>query len=167
VRGRARVRYLRFPSAPRRACEGREELIEPLLRDSPPVILYADGHSGFGHFRPDHHHSASPIVLDRVREQVDEDLRESLFISQRKGLRSAPFLEPQLISGFARHGLDEVHRGPNHFGERHRLDRKRHPARFDPREIQHLVDQAQQVFSPFQDVAGVALLLRRQLLALE
>ena len=57
-----------------------------------------------------------------------------------------------------------------HFRHRHRLERHRHAAGFDPRQVEHLVDQPQQVLAALEhllDALAMALGQRLLLVALQ
>ena len=103
--------------------------------------------------------AADLVVLDRVRQQVDQDLLqpgaigldEQRVVEARKGDADAALLRLRLD-----HGPAFVH----HFGQRDRLERQRQLARLDQREIEDFVDQVEQVPARLEDLVDAALLRR-------
>ena len=109
-----------------------------------------------GDLKRDIHSPAGAVVLDRVRDQVEQHLLEAVAIGvhvpvvrepvgvavQRDGLLAGLWGEER------DHFLDRV-------GERDRLGRDRHLAGLDSREVEDLVDQRKEMPAGFQDVGDV------------
>ena len=96
--------------------------------------------------------AARTIVLDRVGEEVQQDLFETLPVGQDVSLRGTGCLGVQLDVGFGGKGSDQVQRLLYHLVQRHRLERDRNLARFDPGDVQHLADQFEHVVPPLEDL---------------
>ena len=102
--------------------------------------------------------AALAVVLDGVGQQVEQDLLEPLAVAEDVG-----------GAGHVRAGQhdvvrvgqrpDQADRLGGHVGQGDRLERQRQPPGLDGGDVQDLVDEAEQVPRPREDVAQVVALL--------
>jgi len=102
-------------------------------------------------------HSPLAVVLDRVREQVDEDLLHPGAIGLDEE-RSVGLGKGHADAMLSRLRLDHALAFEHDFGQRHRFRRQRHLPGLDLREIEDFVDQLQQMPSCLEDLGDVVLL---------
>ena len=150
------------PASLPEAVERLEQLRELLRRQARAGVPDADADAirrARGALHDDR--AARLVVLDRVEQQVDQDLLdpgpvgfdEAGDLEARKGHADAALLRLRLDHGPAlEHDLDQ----------RDRLPRQRHLARLDQREIEDLVDQLQQVPAGLEDLVEASLLRGRR-----
>jgi len=115
----------------------------------------------------DRHRALPAVVLDRVGEQVEDDLLEPLAVGPDVALAQSLGWHLQPDAPLVDQGTDQVEGLMQDLGDRHRLDRQRHPARLDAADVQHLVDEVEQVPAPAEDLADAVELLGAELVDLE
>jgi hypothetical protein len=87
-----------------------------------------------------------PVVLDRVRQQVQQDLLEALPIGQEVRVAGhGVAIHPQLDASRGRHASDEIDRLGHEMVELHGLDGERQRSRLDAADVEDLVDQGEQM----------------------
>ena len=91
------------------------------------------------------------VVLHRVGQEVQQHLLQALAIGHHVHVGGRP-RRRQLHAAGGGLGPHQLERGADDLGDAHRLERHRQPARLDPRDVEHLVDQRQQVAAGPEDV---------------
>ena len=138
--------------------ERDEQARDVCWEDAGAVVAHLEGDSVTGcPPAPQDDGPARSVVLDPVRQKVEEDLLDALPV------RHDPFdlqiFDTDLDAALRGQGPDEVDDLRGHLVRRDRLDRERDPARLDPRDVQDLVDQIQQVPPTLQDLLDALALL--------
>ena len=100
------------------------------------------------------------VVFDRVGEEVQQHLLEPLRVGQNVlvgGIGCSTVEEPDVpLRGEGFHQVEGLSHDVPH---RHRLRGDGQPARLDARDVQHLVDQPEEVASPLHDISDALALL--------
>ena len=101
------------------------------------------------------------VVLDGVGDQVEQDLLEPLLIGQDVPCRSGRSCNLVDELNVPRRGqrTRQVQHLPHALGHVNGLDGQRHVSGFDARDIQHLVDELEQMASGFEDIADPLVVL--------
>lgn len=112
-----------------------------------------------GREHEDPHLPALLVVLDRVGEQVEDDLLEARAVrAHDTSLESRLVkLDPTRLG----QGTHQRQAFPHQLRELHRFQRQVDPTRLDPGQVQYLVDQAEQVLSSLEDLVQAVLLVPR------
>ena len=137
------------------AIEGFEQVLALRGRQPAPGVGHPDRLLISDHPGLDRDPPASPVVLDRVGEQIDQHLAQPGAVGQHcpanrarlHGHLHVASLRLQQDQGFVDH--------PSHID---RLQREPDIAGLQARQIEHIVDQGQQVFARRADMADSALL---------
>ena len=148
--------------------EGSEDQLQLFRCDAGAGIVHVDPHPTLGGFLDGEIHQASlPIVLDRVGKEIQEHLLETLTVAHHEagGETGRPTREADVFSGGQ--GGDQVEALPDHLGDRHRLDGDGQPALLDSCDVQHFVDEVEQVPPPLEDMLDALALLGAQGVHLE
>ena len=112
--------------------------------------------------------TAGPVVLDRVRQQVEQDLLEPVAVGKRVAVvPEAGDVEVDRDIALARDRRHEGHRLVGELGELYRLGRNGQPPALDAGDVQDLVDELEQVPSAAEDVVHVLALPVTQIIELE
>ena len=105
------------------------------------------------------HSALRPVVLHGVREEIEEDLREPLTIREH-GLiahRVRPNVEGNGALQCER--LHEIDDALHDIFDRHWLGRQREPTRFDAGDVEHFVDEIEQMLAAVENLPhGLGLL---------
>ena len=104
------------------------------------------------------------IVFHGVGKQIEHDLLEALAIDH--DVRAAPEGVDR-DSAIGGHWPDNRERFADGFAQRHGLQREIEPAGFDARNVEHFVDQPQQVAAAAEDLLDVVGLLRITIVRLQ
>ena len=111
----------------------------------------------------DRNRAARRRELHGVVEEVEEDLFDLGVISSHERVRERRLLEAKIFCNSLR--LDHRYHGVHYGLQRHGADLDGQPARFDPTEVQDVVDDAEQVLLAAADALEVLSLLVRDLAA--
>jgi hypothetical protein len=105
------------------------------------------------------HDLAGVGELDRVRQEIEQDLAQARHVADDRG-RNVAFEVVDEVQAFldgARR--DEVERGLDALAQVERLRLELHPVRLDLAEVEHVVDDRQQRIARFADRRDVVVLL--------
>ena len=107
------------------------------------------------------HRALRSVVLDGIEQEVDQHLLHAgaVGVDEAGNVEAA---EGHADAALARLRLDHRPAFDHHLGQRHRLVGQRELARLDEGQVQHFVDQLQQVPAGLEDLLDVALLRRRR-----
>src|SRR6266508_575145 len=114
----------------------------------------------------DGHDTARAVVLDAVREEIQEHLLQALSIGQDVQLL-VDRVGPDRHAGLGRRWPDQLDRLPDRFMEGNRLQRQLKPSSFDPAEVEHFVDEAQQVAAAAENLLDALSLFGRRSVQLQ
>ncbi len=150
---------------------------QPLERDEQQLQwLRGDARSGVGHgdaqplvddpLADDMDTAALAVVLDRVGQQVGQDLPEPLAVSEHIAVTGARRVHQQdaVLVG---KGADQVDRLGHDVADADGLQRQRQPSGLDRGDVHDLVDQPEQVLGGGEDVAQAVALLALELVQLQ
>ena len=142
--------------------ESLEQARRLLRAQTQAVVADADAHAlRFGR-AGDVHVALRPVVLDGVRHQVEQHLLQPRAVGHHK-TRAADFaLHVHVDAVGARQRVHQTHALLQQLGQLYRLERHLQLAGFDQRQVEHFVDQVQQVARAAQDLAHVLTLLLGQ-----
>ena len=107
------------------------------------------------------------IVLDSVGDEVQQHLLEPLAIGAHICVVDARRVHRELDAARRGEGTDQVDDLAHHLADAHRLGRHVQAARLDARDVQHFVDQGEQVSAGFQNLVATLLHARRRRIQLD
>ena len=118
-----------------------EGVLEELGRHALPGVPHLDLERVVAVTERDGHAAARRRELDRVRDQVPDDLLDAVGIAQDPVLLARMVVEAHLDLLAFGGEAHRVHRGPDHGGERRRLQGQPELAGDDARDVEQVVDQ--------------------------
>jgi hypothetical protein len=131
--------------------ERLEDLRALVGRNADAIVDDADAYRVRTGAHVESNRPAALVVLDRVRTEVHEDLREPRAIGDHDG-QVLQRRDRHRHAGALCHRFERGEDFAQDLWQRHRLGRDRDPASFDAREIEDLVDQLQEVLAAAQHV---------------
>jgi hypothetical protein len=141
------------------AVEGLEQMRQLLGRHAVAAVAHAQPGPGglvdLRQFDP----AAAVVVLQRIRQQVAEHLAHAPGVGPHRGVHRA---DAQRDAGPGGLGCQPVDRLGEQRGQRHRLAHEVQGAGFDRAQVEHVLDQRQQVLRRVDDAFATLALPRRQ-----
>ena len=132
-----------------------------------PHMIGCDAVAGIAHSHADSlstdidlkaHLAIAPVVFDRIGQQVQQHLGQALAVGNDARIRRQCRQRPQLhacVGGHGRHQRQRLLQGAR---QRDRHDIQRQASGLDLGDVQHLVDQREQVLAGAQNVTDIGLL---------
>ncbi len=126
--------------------KGREQVDALFRRDARSGVRDEQLNAGFGGVDGQMNPALGVVVFNGIGEQVEDDLPEFLAVGSdvTRGGREGEF---DLDGFFGRERLEEVDAGLEEARHFHGFQKKFHLEGLDPRDLEHLVDEAEQVLS--------------------
>jgi hypothetical protein len=147
-----------LPRAPQ-ALERHEQSLSLVDRQADAGIDHAHLDVAIGH-RPLHAHlPIGTVVLDGVAEQVEQHLLQPQRVGAHLAIERLAVGQLQLHRSLLRQRRHQGQALLDQRQQRHRADGHHQPPRFDAPEVEHVVDQPQQVAPAAQNLFGVLALL--------
>ncbi len=125
--------------------EGIENLVLLVGRDADPAVLHAERDGAIGRREHRQRDGARIGELDRVRQQVLEDLLHALAVGVDRCRHVGRHVDAELERLLARERLERARQAFDDAPHRHVFGHQFELARFDLRDVQNVVDQVQQV----------------------
>ena len=141
--------------------KGVEDGLQVFRRHAVAVVLHLDADVlvlAGALFQPDEPQpdmAALRRVLHRVGQQIDQDLVDPGFVPHQILMADACHLQVELLLFRLGHGLDDGVRRGNHIAQGELLQIERYFSALNFRDIQNVVDQAEQVLSGGCDFPGI------------
>ena len=143
-------------SAPKRL-NGSNRLRELYRRQPAAGVAHPQHRLVAGRSGVDHDPAAASVVLDRVRQQVDQHLAQAGGVAACRTVGLGDLDDDAVLR---RQRFDQRHRLADQHAEVDRAERQLERARFEAREVEHVVDQRKQVVAGSADVAELGELRR-------
>ena len=132
--------------------ERREDPVDLFTREPVARVLHPNDDGVFAFAARDRDGARGPVVLDRVREEVEQHLAEAAAIGDDVCVRGLTQSHVERDSLRRRERLHELGRFAQHSGQPHRFDVEVKRIAFDPVEVEKIVDEVEQMPSGRQDL---------------
>jgi hypothetical protein len=156
------------------ARERHEQLVQPVGVDAGAGVLDQHAHPAIvgrvarrAGARREQHLATGPVVLDRVGQEVEQHLHQPLTVGAHVAVGARIVRLVQADAAPRRQRAHERRRLLQRVGQPHRLDGELLPPGLDAGDVEHLVDQRQQVLAGRQDVLHRLVPARLELGALQ